>query len=166
MKTFARFAAAAFALFASGNAVAEVKTSLTAAELESVLADAGLSPSMLLDAATGAPVANGRAGEIQFWVRALDCAGAPKACENLLFFANFSLGRQITARDYLVINDFNESQVFGRAYIIEGANEVGVDYVIELGGGVAEEHLARNIARWSDVIAAFIEKFRAGQAAS
>jgi len=169
MKTLTIVAGALWALAASGyagGASAQITSSVTADELETALSEAGLNPSMIVDSSNGAPVANGKAGEISFWVRALDCSGAPIACENLMFFANFNLGRQVTARDYMIINDFNESQVFGRAYIIEGANQVGVDYVIELGGGVARDHLTKNISRWSDVIGSFIEKFRAGQAGS
>lgn len=165
MKRLAIIAAAVW-LGAAAAAQAQLTSAVTANELEAALSEAGLNPSMIADARTGAPVASGRAGEIVFWVRALDCSGAPLACENLLFFANFNLGRSVTARDYTIINSFNESQVFGRAYIIEGANQVGVDYVIDLGGGVAKEHLSRNIARWTDVIGAFIEKFRAGHAGS
>lgn len=169
MRKFVAMTGALLALGASGaigSASAQITSAVTADELELALSEAGLNPSMVVDSSNGAPVANGKAGEITFWVRALDCAGAPLACENLMFFANFNLGRQVTARDYMIINDFNESQVFGRAYIIEGANQVGVDYVIELGGGVARDHLTKNISRWSDVIGAFIEKFRAGQAGS
>lgn len=83
-----------------------------------------------------------------------------------MFFANFDLGRDVSSGDYRAVNKFNESQVFGRAYVIERQSQVGVDYVIELGGGVTEEHLAENIGRWADVISAFVEKFREDQAAS
>ncbi|MBB5517788.1 YbjN domain-containing protein [Amphiplicatus metriothermophilus] len=161
------FAAAGAAwLIGAGAAGAQTTSAVTAEELEAALAEAGLSPAMTRDAATGAPVARGSAGDIIFWVRALDCAGAPPACENLLFFANFDLGRAATAKDYEVINAFNERQVFGRAYIIEGRDQVGVDYVIDLAGGVTAEHLALSIGRWADVIAAFIDNFRAGHGVS
>lgn len=158
--------AALFAGFALlGAADAQVIGSVTADELETALSDAGLSPTMLEDAATGAPVANGRAGEISFFVRALDCSGAPASCENLMFFANFELGRTASAQDFRIVNSFNDGQVFGRAYVLEERGEVGVDYVIELGGGVTPDHLSQNISRWADVIGAFVEKFREGSAA-
>ena len=156
----AAFAAAAFALAATG-AGAETKSALTAGEIMSVLADAGLSPQASSDVATGAPVFFGRAGDIVFIVRALDCAGAPAACENLLFIANFDLGREVTQDDYVVINKFNDSQLFGRAYILPGQAQVGVDYVLELGGGVSPEHIAQNVARWANIISAFIGNFTA-----
>jgi hypothetical protein len=154
------------ALALAQAASAETIGAVTADELEAALSEAGLGPTMLEDAATGAPVANGRAGEFSFFVRALECSGKPAACENLVFFANFDLGRSATASDFRIVNDFNDGQVFGRAYVLENQGQVGVDYVIELGGGVSEEHLSKNISRWADVISAFVEKFKEGNAAS
>ncbi len=157
-------ATAAFAL--AGTAQAENIGAVTAQELEAALSEAGLNPTMLADAASGAPVANGRAGEFNFFVRALDCSGTPLACETLLFFANFDLGRTATVSDFRVVDNFRDGQVFGRAYVLEKQDKVGVDYVVELGGGVSKEHLSQNISRWADVIAAFVEKFQAGHEGS
>lgn len=161
---FAFLAAASFVW--SAGASAQIVDSVSSEQLEAALSAAGLSPTMMEDSASGAPVANGIAGEISFFVRALSCSGAPAACENLVFFANFDLGREASASDYLIVNSFNDSQVFGRAYVLANKNQVGVDYVIELGGGVTAEHLSGNVSRWADVIAAFVEKFREGAASS
>jgi hypothetical protein len=158
-------AVAAFAgLFLGSPAGAETKAALTASEVMSALAEAGLSPQLSSDAATGAPVFLGRSGDIVFIVRALDCAGAPPACENFLFIANFDLGRPVSEEDYRVINRFNDSQLFGRAYVLPSQSQVGVEYVIELGGGVSREHVTQNIARWSQIVGAFIGNFRKGPA--
>lgn len=155
-------AGASATLLLAGAASAQMLSAVTADELQSALAAAGLSPTMAEDSSTGYPVAAGKIGEIVFWVRAIDCRGAPLACENLMFFANFDLGHEATAKDYVIINSYNDSKVFGRAYLIEAQSQVGVDYVIDLGGGVSMDHLTKNIARWTDVVAAFIEKFSAG----
>jgi len=149
-----------------GDGQAENLSAVDADALEAILNDAGLGASMTQDAASGAPVANASLGGIGFWVRALDCGGSPLACETLVFFANFELGRAATPSDYKVINSFNDSQVFGRAYVIEAEAQVGIDYVIELGGGVSNEHVTQNVSRWADVVSAFIEKFSAGAAGS
>lgn len=161
------FVAVAAALVASlGPAAAQSKSGVTAAELETILKDSGLSASLIEDAATGAPVANVQAGAVQFWIRALDCSGAPKACSTLVFFANFELGRAAAPADFETVNRFNDSQVFGRAYLIPARNQVGVDYVIELDGGVTMDHISSNIARWADVINAFIGHFSNGAGTS
>ena len=163
-KSVAGAAVAVVALTSAASA--ESIDAVTADELEAALSAAGLTPTMLEDAASGAPVANGRAGEFGFMVRALDCSGEPLACENLMFFANFDLGRNAGAEDFRIVNSFNDGQVFGRAYVLEKKDQVGVDYVIELGGGVSEDHLTKNISRWADVISAFVSKFQAGHEGS
>ncbi|WP_411817000.1 YbjN domain-containing protein [Hyphococcus sp. DH-69] len=163
-KRFSMAMGAALVLACAPGASAQSLGSVTADQLETVLSAADLSPNMMADSQTGAPVAAGRAGDFGFYVRALGCSGAPTACETLVFFANFELGRDVTESDYRIVNSFNDSQVFGRAYVLEGTNEVGVDYVIELGGGVSEAHLSQNISRWADVISAFVAKFQSGSA--
>lgn len=161
------FAAVALAVILSlSQAAAQTKSAVTAAELEQILSGAGLAVKVIEDASTRAPVAHVQAGAVQYWVRALDCSGAPKACSTLVFFANFELGRAVASDDYEVINRFNDSQVFGRAYLIPGRNQVGVDYVIELDGGVSMDNITRNISRWADVINAFIGHFSKGQRSS
>ncbi len=159
-------AAALAALLSLSPAAAQMKSAITAAELEAILSGAGLGVKVIEDASTRAPVAHVQAGNVQYWVRALDCSGSPKACSTLVFFANFELGRSIAAADYQVINRFNDSQVFGRAYLIPGRNQVGVDYVIELDGGVSMENITKNVSRWADVINAFIGHFSEGQRSS
>ena len=141
------------ALF-SAPAYAQTKAALTGEELGAVLTGAGLQANVIEDAKTGAPVATARAGAIEFWVRGLDCGGVPKACSTLMFFANFELGREATAADYKTVNAFNDRQVFGRAYLLPAKNLVGVDYVMELQGGVAPSHISANVARWADAMRA------------
>jgi hypothetical protein len=160
LKSLAAFAAV---MLAVSPAFAETKSALTPDEVMTILGEAGLSPSLSQDVATGAPVFLGSAGNINFIVRALNCSGAPAACENLLFLANFDLGRPVTPDDYLVINKFNDSQLFGRAYVLANTNQVGVEYVLEMGGGVSTEHIAQNVARWANIIGAFLSNFQSGQ---
>jgi hypothetical protein len=147
-------------------AEAQLKTALTAEEIGAALSAAGLPAEITEDAQTRNPVASVQAGSIQFWVRALDCKGAPKACSTLMMFANFELGRDVSPKDFQTVNAFNDRQVFGRAYLLPQRKEVGVDYVIELDGGVASDHIAKNIARWVDVIDSFIGHFKSEAAGS
>ncbi|MEL6111556.1 MAG: YbjN domain-containing protein [Pseudomonadota bacterium] len=147
------------ARFPIASAAAQTIDAVTAETLETILEEAGLSPEMKTDATTNSPVAIGQVGEFSFTVRTLDCSGRPQRCTTLMFFANFELGRRITGGDFVAINNFNESQVFGRAYVLRSSGEkgeVGVDYVIELDGGVSRDHLAGNIERWGDIVSAFI----------
>lgn len=148
-------------------ASAQMLDSITADQLESVLSEAGLSPEMIPNANGGFPVAYGDAGDNRnFYVRGLSCSGRPLACQELVFFAEFELGRDVAASDYRIVNRYNDSQVFGRAFVLPKTGKVGVDYVIELGGGVSEEHITQNISRWADVISAFLTKFEEGEPTS
>ncbi|MEQ1929343.1 MAG: hypothetical protein ABL957_02260, partial [Parvularculaceae bacterium] len=81
MKLKSLAALAAVLLAASAPALAETKSALTPDEVMSVLGDAGLSPQLSQDVQSGAPVFLGRAGDINFVVRALNCSGSPAACE-------------------------------------------------------------------------------------
>ena len=167
----------AYALFAAlvlavGPAAAQVKTALTGEEIEAVLTEAGFSAQAMFDSKTRTPVfkvATEDGGE--FWVRTLDCAGATPACSTLVFFRNYTLQEgAATQMHYEIVNDFNEAKLSGRAYVLKGAgpngaDQVGVDYVIELDGGVSKDHLARRIAHWGEVVRAFVQSFREGRAA-
>ena len=151
-----------FSAFAPASA--QMISAMTAEEVKQALTEAGMSSVQIEDVASGAPVFRADMGEVLFFVRALDCA--ENACSTLMFFANFELGRNAVSTDYSIVNQYNERQVFGRAYVIDERGEVGVDYVIELGGGVSKENVAVNISTWGDVINAFREHFRSRAAGS
>lgn len=139
----------------------DLTTAMTGADLVAALGAAGLSATLMEDVETGLPVARVEAGDVLYFVRAMDCSG--DACSTLLFFANFALGRVAGQADFAAVNAFNERQVFGRAYVISDRNEVGVDYVIEMSGGVSADNVARNIDTWADVITTFRNHFRASR---
>lgn len=145
-------------------AAAENTTAMTPAEIQAALIAAGLAAEPFDDAGGGAPVIRAEAGELVFWTRGFECSGG--ACATLMMFANFELGRPVTASDMRVINRYNESRVYGRAYVLEAEQSIGVDYVIELAGGVSPDHVSGNVARWTDILNAFIENFREGPTSS
>ncbi|MCQ8183927.1 YbjN domain-containing protein [Parvularcula maris] len=155
-------AGAALSLLLTASAAAQdlrpVTENMTAADIERVLKEAGLNPTMTEDAATGAPVATGNADGVIFVLRAVDCAGTPQRCQQLVLFANFELRRDITERDFRVVNGFNDSAANGRAYVLEGAGQVGVDYVIDLTGGVTAEHIQGRLGKWPEIIGTFREQ--------
>jgi hypothetical protein len=143
---------------ALGSAAADtrpVQESISAAEMREMMERAGLNPTILNDKATGSPVATGQADGMVFVVRALDCAGVPVRCGQLLLFANFDLGRDVTDDDFRIVNAFNESNVNGRAYVLEGKSQIGVDFIIDMTGGVTGEHVGSRLGRWPGVIRDF-----------
>lgn len=145
-----------------GSAAAEdlrpVKETLTADDIEQALAAAGLSPTMSIDGDTGAPVATGTTDGLIFVVRAVDCEGRPLRCGQLVLFANFDLRRRVTDEDFRIVNRFNDGNKNGRAYVLEGREQIGVDYVIDLTGGVTAEHIRNRLDRWPGIIQTFREQ--------
>lgn len=162
MRFWAGLAAGAL-LAATPTAASEVKSALTADEISEALTAAGLSASPLSDLKTGAPVFKADAGDGEFWVRTLDCSGTKTvSCSTLVFFRNFTLSTgSATPRHIFLINQYNEQNLSGRAYLLPGAapgggDQVGIDYVVDLKGGVSTDHLAGRIAQWSQIVRAFI----------
>jgi hypothetical protein len=168
IRLFVASAALSLALAAgfTGAAAQDVTKGLTADALEALLDNANMSPDIVEDRETGAPVAIGQIGQINFVVRALDCEGRPQVCSQLLFFANFDLGRDATEDDYRIVNDFNDSSVEGRAYVLEDTKQIGVDYYIDLTGGVTDEHVTSRLNRWQGVIEGFLQEMRAASTGS
>ena len=152
---------------ATAHAEDDVREALTARQIETALAEAGLAPTMIKDKATGNPVATGSLdGGLVFVARAMECRGIPKRCAQVVLFANFDLGRAVGADDFEVVNAFNEGNVNGRAYVLDGRDQVGVDYVIDLTGGVTAAHVAAKLARWPGVVGDFKEEMVAAQTGS
>ncbi len=143
-----------------------VKDAVSASEIEQLLREAGLEPTMLTDKQTGAPIATGQANGMIFVVRALDCAGVPMRCGQLLMFANFDLDRAISDQDFRIVNDFNESNVNGRAYVLEDRSQIGVDFIIDMTGGVTPRHIGSRLGRWPGVIRDFQREMISAQTGS
>lgn len=154
--------APAIAQEAAQGTAQEMRTALTGEEMRAMLQAAGLPAEMRADGASGNPVVMARSGSVTFLARGLDCSGAPAACVKYVFLANFNLGRTPTQDDWRTINSFNDTEVFGRAYVLENAGQVGVDFVLSLDGGVSEAHLASGVAQWTKVVDAFVSKFAGG----
>ena len=144
-----------------------VRAALTARQIADALTEAGLSPTMIKDRETGNPVATGSLdGGLVFVARAMECRGLPKACAQVVLFANFDLGREVDPGDFAVVNAFNEGNLNGRAYVLAGRDQVGVDYVIDLTGGVTAAHVAAKLARWPAVVGDFKEEMIAARTGS
>lgn len=143
-----------------GAAQAAPTESLTLPEIGALLDEAGFSAELVEIPGSGVSGAVGQVGDVSFSLRALDCSGAPRACATLLLYAQFDLGRPVSASDYQAVNRFNDGQVFGRAYVDADDQRVGVDYTIEMRGGVSRDHIGRNLVRWKSVVERFVASFR------
>ena len=160
-------AAACAAGLVAPAAAQDVREALTARQIAAALTEAGLEPTMIKDRDTGNPVATGSLpGGLVFVARAMECGGLPRRCAQVVLFANFDLGRPVGPADFEVVNAFNEGNLNGRAYVLDARDQVGVDYVIDLTGGVTAEHVASKLARWPAVVGDFKAEMLAAQTGS
>lgn len=171
MYTFARAALVGTVAVAAmaGSATAQTRSSFTVTELKSVLSQAGLSPKIVKDQTLKDKARAPRAiqgtvksdkGTFTFFVRGKGCKGAPPACEIYIFFANWNLDRDATPADLRIANKFNDTKHYGRAYVLQAKRQVGVDYVVELRGGVTRDYMIARAKRWPAVISAYVAHIR------
>lgn len=175
LRVLAFFAAsAAFALTSASMAQDQkIRDRITASQLEAMLKEAGLNPTMLRDKATGAPVATGvfvdhnnlssfgQPRTTTFVVSGKECGGLPMGCEQLVLFANFDLGREVSEQDFRVVNAWNDSSVFGRAFVLESKRQIGIDFRVDMIGGVTGDHVEGRLGRWPEVMRDFRAKLEA-----
>ena len=169
MKTMLAAAAAGLALAAAAQAQDSrpVREALTGQQLSNALQTAGLAPTLIKDQATGNPVATGTLpGGLVFVARAMECGGLPKKCGQVVLFANFDVGRELGDADFRIVNAFNEGNLNGRAYVLEDKSQIGVDYMIDLTGGVTDEHVGSKLTRWPAVVGDFQQEMIAAQTGS
>ena len=146
---------------------APVRDALTGAQIQAALAEAGLNPTLIKDKRTGDPVAAGTLpGGMIFVARGVECEGRPRSCAQVVLFANFDLGREVTDADFRVVNAFNDSSANGRAYVLETKSQIGVDTTIDLTGGVTDEHVGSKLTRWPAIVGDFFEEMRDSQPGS
>ena len=115
---------ALFAAVTVGNAAAQTTGAMTGSQLKQALSQAGFSADIVKDKKSDKLVLKGTTKlsggqKINFILRTRDCKGKPLACETLMFFANFDLGREIKPADFKTLNKFNDTSVFGRSYALE-----------------------------------------------
>lgn len=151
----ALFTAFALAAFPSN---AETREAIGAEILSDLLKKAGYSFEMEVDKESGEPRTTISSGGYVFNVRAKNCRS--NGCELLLFFANFNMGRELDLHDFRIVNNYNDSEIFGRAYIFEEQQMIGIDLVIDLRGGVEDDYIRINAQRFPALIQSFADHYR------
>jgi putative sensory transduction regulator len=144
------------ALSLSFPALAEVKSTLTSTEFETVLRQAGFDP-IMAKSESNEPFATIATEEFVFTVAAKQCTDA--ACGLLLFFANFDLDREMTLTDYKAVNSFNDREFFGRAYVRGSQQQVGIDFILDLRGGLDTGYISQNAERFPAILQKFVDHF-------
>jgi len=153
--------AIALCLVAAMPVRGEVMENISLADLDSVLTDAGFNPEMSVDDNGRHLAASMKAQGYNFDVRGRDCVDGH--CAILVFFANFDLERPIEFADFKTINKYNDDFYRGRAYVLEKEQQIGIDMVVDLRGGVERDHILVNASRYLEIIQDFVKLFRESQ---
>ena len=146
------------ALALAHPAFAQTKTALTGGELEAILRQAGFEPEMGTMENSGEPYANLKDKGFDFIARLRECEVA--SCSLLMFYANFTLDRDVVDRDYRAVNAYNDQELYGRAYVYAKENKVGIDLVIDLRGGVSTDYVRISAERFPGMIKAFVDHYQ------
>lgn len=140
---------------------ASVIETMTAQDVSDAINIAIIDAKVIDDESNGHKVVEGRIDNYVFFVRLKSCEETNTFCRDLVFFANFELDREPTLQDFKIANSYNDEKVYGRAYVLEDANQVGIDYVVAL-GGVTDDHVQDDIDRWAFALEDFVEHFKEG----
>jgi len=143
----------------------EIISSTTAGEMVVLLKSFGWEAEITTDNAGGPDAVQITFNGYTSWLRLKDCPdNAPSQCGSLMFFSNWDLGRDVTQADMVKLNKYNDVNVVGRTYFIDKngpkGDQVGIDFVISIKGGVTRQHLIQEVEHWDDIIDKFVETFR------
>ena len=96
-----------------------------------------------------------------FIMRLIGCqTKKSEQCTTLAIFANFleGEGQKITAEDKVKINQYNENEVFGRAYFSEDETSLGIDTVISIEGGATDAYVKAQLENWKRALGRFLSQ--------
>ena len=104
-----------------------------------------------------------------FIMRLIGCeTKKSEKCTTLAIFANFleEDGQKISADDKVKINQYNENEVFGRAYFSEDETSLGIDTVISIEGGATDAYVKAQLENWKRALGRFLSQLADDDAAA
>ncbi len=145
---------------AGTEAAPALLTKISYASVLSLLAGTGITAE-LVTSDDGISYLVGTYRNTSFVMRLIEC-DTPKAeaCTTLAIFANFveDEGQKVTAADKVKINQYNENEVFGRAYFSSDDTSLGIDMVISIEGGVTEAYFKAQLENWTSALGTFLSQ--------
>lgn len=141
----------------------EILTSVSPSQAETMLESQGWQSEIFFSDDKTSVAVLAVVGEINIVLSLRNCADNTNFdCETLLFFANFDLDNPITGEQQAQINNFNDSNLTGRAYytlpIDETPPRIGLDMRISLKGGVTKEHLVYETLEFKSALDTLLQK--------
>lgn len=121
---------------------------VTADEVVTALASEGL-PVDLGEDFLGDPEIDSSIGDTPFSILFFDCAG--EVCQSIIFSAFYFTNGEISLD---TVNDWNNNNIFGQAYIDED-NDPALDMAVSASGGISVANLRHNVRRWREAVEEF-----------
>ena len=139
---------------------AQVISQLSYPTVLSLLADTGITAE-LVTSDDNVSYLVGTYRNTSFIMRLIDCQSEKaEACTTLAIFANFveDDGKTITDGDKTKINQYNENEVFGRAYYSADGTALGVDMVVSIEGGTTDAFVKAQLVNWTEALGTFLQQ--------
>lgn len=149
MKQALQLAALAACIILGSPARADNVDATDPGKLASIIRDIGYKASVEPDN-TGDPMIVSSAGGTDFHIYFFGCTDGA-ACRSLLFSIGYDLENGTTAD---VIEDWNETVLFGRAYLDEEADP-WLEMPVNLFGGISRENFVDTFDWWETVLDGF-----------
>lgn len=151
-------------MLASSTAFSAMAAPISSTDVAKLYSDSEVIESVTIDTDKDSNVVVGKIAGLTFATRLADCEAPGENCATIITYINFNLDRAPTIKDRDVVNSFNNTRTFGRAYlIIDGdASMAGVDRVVD----VSDENNFNNrdIAKWGEVVTDFMQFYSSAQA--
>lgn len=130
----------------------EVITSITGAQLTTIIQSMGYQAELTTDS-QGDPKIRSTAEGLKYVILTYGCteSGAEKACNSFQFSTAIAMK---TKPAFDTINRWNRDKRFGKAYLDNDRDPV-LEWDVDMRGGVTEEYLREIVNRWARVLAEF-----------
>lgn len=135
----------------SGSALAEQLVDATDPQaLVDIIQDLGYRASLEVDG-EGDPLIRSSVGGTQFALVFYGCSESHDECEILLFKAGYELNEKVSMD---VINQWNATRLFGRAYLDE-VSDPWIELVLNVRGGVTRKQFESTFEWWETSVGEF-----------
>ena len=150
MKLIARLAIAVLGTTFAHGSIAELVDATDPDGLITTIQDLGYRAKLDSDGA-GDPMILSSVGGTDFSIYFYGCKGANVACKSLLYKVGYDLSDGTTLE---VINNWNETSLFGRAYM-DDENDPWLELSVNMDGGVSQMNFEDTFDWWEVIVGRF-----------
>lgn len=134
----------------AGEAATQIVDATNPTQLVDIIQEMGYRAKLEVDG-DGDPMIRSSVGGTQFAVVFYGCSEQHDQCKILLFKAGYELDKKVGID---VINQWNATRLFGRAYLDE-VNDPWIELVLNVNGGVTREQFETTFEWWESSVGEF-----------